>query len=347
MAALVAYTQPFRAVYALLLPQLFDHIEDGIEPPVVGQLIKAVEAQQLSQGLKDYPPWFSDASRHSINVTKSLGDTDTYCVPVVSQYISGGRIHAYAQRIDNFFYTDKPPGPLNTLLSMICTSDQTGHATFRIDAAINSQWKYNEFIGDLVQTLRTNHMWDDLLIYLIIRDFHLPGDFKLYLWAVEAPDCDMYHIAMLCDVLEEELCIDAALNRVHRSGNTQLCSYVNIFPPPGAYTLVIVPGGLIHQRRMTSNDYQEFREGAMFILNTGMSEWNYEIIMALCIRLVRRIYTTRTKDRQLWSAYKHIIVPIVAIDKWGFQATVDLGVEQLRYLVAAALRLLTQRNIYN
>jgi hypothetical protein len=158
MAAPVAYTQPFRAVYALLLPQLRDHIENGIEPAVVGQLITAVEAQQLSQCLKDYPPWLSDASRHSIDIAESLGDTYTYYVPVVRQYISGERVYAHTQRIDNFFYTDTPPGPLNTLLFMIYTSDQTVHAAFRIDAAINSQWKYNEFISYLVQILRANHL---------------------------------------------------------------------------------------------------------------------------------------------------------------------------------------------
>jgi hypothetical protein len=90
-------------------------------------------------------------------------------------------------------------------------------------------------------------------MHLIIRDFHMPDDFKLYLWTGEAPDDDMYHLAMLCDVLEDELCIDAALDRVHWSGNIQRCSYANIFPPPGTYTLVIVPGGVIHQRWVTSD----------------------------------------------------------------------------------------------
>jgi hypothetical protein len=56
------------------------------------------------------------------------------------------------------------------------------------------------------------------------------------------------------------------------------------------------------QRWVTSDGYQEFREGVMFTLNTGMSECNYEIIMILYIRLVRRIYKTRTKGRQLWNA---------------------------------------------
>jgi hypothetical protein len=69
--------------------------------------------------------------------------------------------------------------------------------------------------------------------------------------------------------------------------------------------------------------------------------------MSLYIRLMRRIYKTRPKGRQLWNAYKHITAPIVAIEKWGFHATANLGMEQLRHLVAAALRVLAERNIYN
>jgi hypothetical protein len=85
----------------------------------------------------------------------------------------------------------------------------------------------------------------------------------------------------------------------------------------------------------------------MFTLTAEMSEWDYRTIKVLYVRLMRRRYKTRTKGRQLWSAYKHITAPIVAIGKWGFRAALDLGGQQLEHIVADALRVLTEMNKYS